>query len=359
MRNEELVIRKNLPAVQTPDLGTFFEGIEHSKVSRDVREVKIEFSGEQLSLKIDPTTIGTIITVADFILSLFGGGDEHIGDWLSKISDQLNKVNQLLQQVLDLLADLKVYVHLAFVEDAEKDLLARADMYVQNLPHWKATLRSAATQQELRDALRDIQNSSRKCIEYGYGSYNLVGYALRYETDLLYLTRRNKETKKSVFKYYKEYFSNCNNPRVSQSVANIRQVSEQNMRELEARFPSRSNFKEGKGEITWQTGRRECTTDAFTIINGSLMTGFTGHADVEASRRCKVIDPSGRPDPSFLSKNDVNEALQPIRDQFNSFLNAANRASLQYRELVSHVDALKKAEEKVRALQSVAYSGGS
>ena len=49
-------------------------------------------------------------------------------------------------------------------------------------------------------------------------------------------------------------------------------------------------------------GHSECTTDAFTIINGSLMTGFTGHADIEASRRCRFIGNGRGPTGSFFRR---------------------------------------------------------
>jgi hypothetical protein len=80
---------------------------------------------------------------------------------------------------------------------------------------------------------------------------------MRTETDLLYLLRTIKQTRKDRFDYYANYFSACLNPDLSGSVGNIRSLDEKIKVTSERSYPPKNNQRVERGSIRWSN--RSCT----------------------------------------------------------------------------------------------------
>jgi len=327
--------------------------------SLDQQEPLIQSS--EIALFAEPITISTIIEVGGLIIDLLDllGSPPDFGRWLEEISDQLGRIEILLEDVLDRLEELRVHIDRAFARDAETELLAATDFFADNVAEWRAAPDTPVNLIAMNNALERIQTGAREVIRYGFASYNTVGYALPYETDLLFMTNKSIETKRKAFERYSNYFGKCLDENEPGSVANVRRNAETLAASLSSQFPSRNNLRENLGRVSWSPRILcETTADVIMITSGSLESGFNG--EIITENESTGCDSRMRTPNTFfaarsvaLSNSKRDEALQPFRERLQQILTAMNSAGEQFRNALGQNALLREAENQVSQVREI------
>ncbi len=348
----DIIIRKTLPVTSIPNLYELNETPGVVRSSRAVREINFTVDGQSFTMAIDPSTIKTIVEIGIFIYGLFGGGNEKPGDWLTKISDQLTRIQSALETVQKAIEELKVLYRREFAQAADFQIIAKAEVYARNASDLAAQPSLPANINTMQQLLFSIQDAVAFSKQYGYANYNTIGYAMRVETDLVYLLRKSKKLKQETFNYYKLYFQDCLKAEVSGSVTNVKVTAIEVMRSLESKFPKQNSTRVDKGIHSWHQERCTGEVHIYQILTGSLANGFSGNISAEDSRR--ECDSSCRRCDLVRTTGTEEDIVRRFRGELYEQLNSWNEASRLYRELVARVDSLKVAEERVGKLRDVA-----
>ena len=216
----------------------------------------------------------------------------------------------------------------------------------------------------MNNALERIQTRVREVIRYGFASYNTVGYALPYETDLLFMTNKSAETKRKAFSRYSNYFGECLDENEPRSVANVRRTAETTVASLSNQFPPRSNLRENVGRTSWSPRILcETTADVIMITSGSLENGFTG--EILTENEVTGCDSRMREPNTFFAARSVtlsngkrDEALRPFRERLQQLLATMNSAGEQFRNALAQAALLREAENQVARLREVSIRLG-
>jgi hypothetical protein len=316
---------------------------------------------DKLSRGPEPAIIETLIIDAAFTfnVSLFGSTDgSDIAKWMEKISKQIEYVNGILIDVFKMLYSLDVLMDQKFFHDAEADILSRCATYIDNYPTISKDPSLEKNVALMESYLKGIQDATRKVMVYGYAEDFSVLFGLRCETDLLYLLKRNKDTKQTVFSRYKDHFKKSADPNVPGSVANrLPQLqndlspyeSQYKAQDGQARFfdPPRYWIEKIYHERRDYLEKKKWKEHYIAHVSGSLDDGFRGDIN-----RGQIFTDSSQPDSSYRDSRD--EAFNEAQNQFNASLMGMNAAAFNYRIKKKERDCLLKSKKACEEFSKIA-----
>lgn len=257
---------------------------------------------ENYVLLVDPATAEVIVKVGEVIVSIFKKDPNNdYTVWLKQISDKLDKIRMMLGDVLAAIEDLKVYIDKAFEYNTQLSLLSVTNRFVINYPTWKMDLRSDRTQNEMLRLYGELQQFREVLmLRGGYATFNTVGYAMRFETSLMELTKQSAESKTAALKRYFEYFYNCSNPPVLGGVGATLNTVRSQITNLEQSYPARNNYREQLDHEKKDLGEEIAEWDNVMYTSGSLAIGWTGRPAAENYQSRSHHRPGGGKDPYLI-----------------------------------------------------------
>jgi hypothetical protein len=328
-------------------LGQFLvdrQRLGHDEAIRGGREPL--YSSRGVDLFVDPVTIETILEVGGFVLSLFKKDDsEEQLEWLRKISAEEDQLKQLLDEVLSILRGMNVLLRAEFAADAEVKLLSVVDTCIDGLPEWKANANKY--QEAAIDRLTAIQDGANTNMRYGYACFNTVGMTLRFESELLDLTKSTPGARLRRYDRYIGYFRSSLDANQPGSLSQGRAAEEQAAAKL-----TTGQFGHPPVSTSYRCGICTCTA----VVDGSLVQGFHGWV---GKSNCDHYNPmhghGGGPLLVRLVTRDANAVVYaPPDEQLDALLNAANAAATDYQAHAANAAALRAAEQQAEGYLQVA-----
>ena len=174
----------------------------------------------------DPGTIALLMEGAKLLLDLFDLFDskkdstaDKIGQWAKEISDQLVRMNKLLEDIKNILNDLKIYIDQSRIKEIEVALKASCQTYITNIEYYKKHLNDKNVQNRILTNREELQTTRNKLIiENAFADAFSIVYAFMVEVDLMKLyiidsnELKNEITKTS--KAYYEFIDMCLDPNI-------------------------------------------------------------------------------------------------------------------------------------------------
>ena len=231
---------------------------------------------EKLTIFVDPVTIGMIVSAAKFAYETWGKKKSDNDKWLKEISNQLAEIKRLLIGVAKALDLLRVHIDYKFEELVSTALIATIQTIEVNNSHWRRNndrfLNNSITQKEIQELLFDLQPKVRQLMQFGYGHYDTIAFAMRIELYLTMISNRHSSSVNKLLETYKYHFNECLDAKLKDSIAfslnsiekEINQIREETK---EGRFLVRS-YEENNGGDVYRIQH-------FQNIKGKLETGFT------------------------------------------------------------------------------------
>ncbi|OYQ45934.1 hypothetical protein [Flavobacterium aurantiibacter] len=307
---------------------------------------------EKLSFFVDPATIGMIVSAAKFAYETWGKKKSDNDKWLKEISKQLAEIKRLLIGVTKALDLLRVHIDSKFEELISTGLIAKIQTIEANNSHWRRNndryLQNTQTQKEIQELLFDLQPAVRQLMQYGYGHYDTIAFAMRIELYLTMISNRHSSSVNKVIETYKYHFTECLDVKMKNSLAFSLDTIEKEINQIKAetqegRFLVRS-YEERKGEDIY-------LIQQFQIIKGTLETGFsmtperteryvrsTGRRDGPVCGRC-LVEKFSEGEFEFSSKfktNDFFAVYQQRHLTFKEVLNPNKLALIKASEMVTN-----------------------
>ena len=326
----------------------------------------------------DPIDIGLIVEGVQLLFDLFGlfsskkdPGIEKIGEWAKEIANELNRMNKLLEDVRDALKDLKIYIDESQKRDAEFDVLAKCQTYVDNLENFKSNINDPLVQQRISNVYINLQDSVRKCMRYGYAPAFTITYAYMVEVDLMKLLNFKKDQSgldkhiKQISKTYSNYIDLCLDSRIQGNFTSLLNNHLSNIEELQKKYCSGDKgllprapfyYKEGCRQVGGRHSEGE-THEVCAVKNrynpayrifGTITTKFTGEVfDIGSN----YGDSTARPEMYCNGIGEANAlAYAYLQD---NVLPDYNRAIISYKEAIKTKEAMIKAIESLSQIKNV------
>ncbi|WP_332023910.1 hypothetical protein [Kaistella sp.] len=231
---------------------------------------------EKLSIFVDPATIGMIVSAAKFAYETFGKKKSDNNKWLKEISTQLSEIKKLLIGVAQALDLLQVHIDKKFEELVSTKLIATIQTIEANNSHWRRNndryLNNSQMQKEIQELLFELQQSVRQLMQYGYGHYDTIAFAMRIELYLTMISNRHSSSVSKLLETYKYHFTECTDVKMKNSVSFSIDSIEKHINRLqsetkEGRFLVRT-YEKVEGEDVYRI-------EEFQNITGKLEIGFT------------------------------------------------------------------------------------
>lgn len=231
---------------------------------------------EKKSFFVDPATIGMIVSAAKFAYETWGKKKSDNNKWLKEISNQLSEIKRLLTNVTKALDLLRVHVDSKFEELVSTGLIAKIQTIDDNNTHWRRNsdryLQDNQTQKEIQELLFDLQQSARQLMQYGYGHYDTIAFAMRIEMYLTMISNRHSSSVNKVLERYKNHFIECLDAKTKNSITFSVETIEKEIKQM------KSETNEGRFRIRKYTkiiGGGIYEIEDFQNIKGSIELGFT------------------------------------------------------------------------------------
>jgi flagellar biosynthesis/type III secretory pathway chaperone len=253
---------------------------------------------------VDPATVAEVVGTIISIINLFSGNDED--SVYEELIEDMEIIIQLLNEVIELLIELKFIIKEEFRNLIQSELKAGISVIVDNYIGWKESLSSADSrklalaEKEITDSLLSIRTSARKAFDYGYGYYNNLAMAFSCEFYLLILLKKDTLTKKNAIIRYSNYFNLAINYAISKpepSLAYTQKEIVANMSALEINFSTPKTFYVGRGSKRTGAPRTKDVYDYFLIVEGNIKDGFSYtdteiyiYTEYDDSRRIAISD---------------------------------------------------------------------
>ena len=345
------------------------------------KEIKSEASINESSIPfVAPVSIGLIIEGVKLLLDLFGlfsskqdTGTSKIGEWAKEIADELNRMNKLLEDVRDALRDLKIYIDESQKRDAEFDVLAKCQTYIDNLENFKSNINDPLIQQQISNVYINLQDSVRKCMRYGYAPAFTVTYAYMVEVDLMKLLNNDRDDSglnnhiRQVSKTYSNYIDLCLDSHLGGNFTSLLNTHIANIEKLEKNYCAgdkgllpRAPFYYKEGCKMVRSGGHDGDHESHEVcaimnrynpayrIKGSITTGFTGETfDIGSNYGDSTARPEmychGFAEANMLANKFLQENVLPEYD----------KAIVAYSEAISTKEAMEKAIESLSQIKNL------
>jgi hypothetical protein len=231
---------------------------------------------EKFTIFTDPATIGMIVSAAKFAYETWGKKKSDNNKWLKEIANQLTEIKRLLIGVTKALDLLRVHIDYKFEELLTTSLIATIQTIEANNSHWRRNndryLNNNQTQKEIQELLFDLQKGVRQLMQYGYGHYDTIAFAMRIELYLTMISNRNIDSLNKLLETYRQHFNECLNISMKNSIAFALDTVEKEIIQM------RNETNEGRFLVKeYEEVRRNdiYRISHFQNIKGNLDLGFT------------------------------------------------------------------------------------
>ena len=247
------------------------KGISNNDLER-IKELELKY--------LDPTTMGTIISVSSSLMDMFGNSDEdEIIELIENLLTEIESLKRDIKHIIEILEEIKVLVVSSFSNFVRYDLISQIQTIYQYAKLWEDQPYSIEKIGEIRASLADLILKSNKAMAYGYAHYPTMMLALTTELLLIKLSKydNHADFKNETLRRYKQYFGNAINDSIIGSVANVKKHLEIEMDKLEREYPvqiiieisteewRQSQWTERNGSKTYRNTLR---------ITGDIYNGF-------------------------------------------------------------------------------------
>ncbi len=277
-----------------------------------------DFSDHDKELKaVDPATIAaiasTVIKIMKFINERTPSSTDSV---VAELKDEIDHAIVLLNTIIKLLIDLRVYIREEFRNFVIYTLQTTLQIIVDSHESWKVSLINDNTRQQTIDTINlyynKIQQDARMAFNYGYAHYDSLGFSYVCESYLAEMLNIPNSKKRNDAGRYRNYFELASNIAVEGSLAYTKKTLIEDITNLKNSTPT--------GTFHTDIFEREenmyiLTYYCYLTINGDIVNGFTysGEDKFISRRRSEPMDPHhGRPDKS-VNYYDNNRVMMTRR----------------------------------------------
>jgi hypothetical protein len=289
--------------------------------------------------------IGAAAVLAVTIALEFSKGKK----FLDEIREKIDRTINLLERVIHLLEDLKVFVREEFRYYVESELLAVMQTIKINDKDWIIKLESKkeSSIREVKDQVvplySTLQIASRRAFRYGYKHFLYMINAYGLEIRLAKFLDKDVSAIKEISADYKFYFEECksiDNPDKETFGTELSSILS-NSEEVASKYiPNTLEWKE-----YMRDGECDLTFKVTLIITGSINTGFSYNPSRQLIRQHCTRGDGGRAGKGALhfSSNSIldnHPTVEQVINDYNYHQNLYNEYTIKATKLKECIDAI-------------------